>query len=432
MSRIRRVLIVIVTGLTVVACTSNVSPSASPTASAESSPTSDALVAARDDLDRLLHMLDAVHPNAWHGITRDAFVAELDQLKDGLGELTPDETLVAVMRLVGLISANGQDGHMFAVPADRSFGTAMPLRVYEFSDGLFITAAAPPHEDLAGKRITAVNGLPIQDVLAALDPLVPRDGPATVPGFRPIFFLRLDVLRGLGLVGNGPIVLTVADGAGEADVSLDPMSLADYAAWAGPGGMVALPVRDIRWLSRPSEILYVEYLADSRSLYVRYRQIQPFGPTLATEVQDRADDPDVDRVIIDLRENGGGDNHTYGALLSAVQSQAVDRPGRLFVLTDRLTFSAAANFATRMEQTTGAIFAGEPMGGGLNFWDDVTQVRLPNLAVPMTVGVSVRYWEMSTPDDPRLTIDPGMPIPYRSVDYFADRDPVLDAVLAPP
>ena len=34
------------------------------------------------------------------------------------------------------------------------------------------------------------------------------------------------------------------------------------------------------------------------------------------------------------------------------------------------------------------------------------------------------------PDDPRLTIEPDHGVPSVSADYFADRDPVLEAVLA--
>ena len=42
------------------------------------------------------------------------------------------------------------------------------------------------------------------------------------------------------------------------------------------------------------------------------------------------------------------------------------------VITDRVTFSAASNLATEIEQATDAVFVGEAMGGGLNFWDEVT------------------------------------------------------------
>lgn len=99
------------------------------------------------------------------------------------------------------------------------------------------------------------------------------------------------------------------------------------------------------------------------------------------------------------------------------------------VLTDRITSSAAANFATEVEHSTDATFVGEAMGGGLNFWDDVIFISLPHLALPMRVGVSARYWQKSDPDDPRLTIEPDIPLPVRAADYFAAVDPALDAAL---
>lgn len=129
-----------------------------------------------------------------------------------------------------------------------------------------------------------------------------------------------------------------------------------------------------------------------------------------------------------LRQNGGGDSHFYAPLLSVLKDPRIDLPGHLFVLTDRLTFSAAANFATDVEQSTSATFAGEPMGGGLNFWGDALWVELPQYLLPMGVGISTRYWQKSAPDDPRLTIEPDIAVPVLSGDYFGDLDPVLEAV----
>ena len=57
-------------------------------------------------------------------------------------------------------------------------------------------------------------------------------------------------------------------------------------------------------------------------------------------------------------------------------------------------------------------------------------VDLPNWPLPSRVGVSTRYWQFAGPDDPRLTITPDIAVPVRAADYFADRDPVLEAVLA--
>jgi hypothetical protein len=47
-----------------------------------------------------------------------------------------------------------------------------------------------------------------------------------------------------------------------------------------------------------------------------------------------------------------------------------------------------------------------------------------------TYNVAARYWERSTPDDPRITIEPDLEVTMSSADYLAGRDPVLDAVIA--
>jgi len=175
------------------------------------------------DLDQLLSALDSVHPNAWHSTSREDFVAALDSYEAALPDFTPDEAVVELMRVVSLLSRDGRDGHQFALPRPGSEGPALPLTVYEFDLGVTITAAASPHEGLVGGSITAIDGTPIDDVLAAIEPLVPRDGPATVPAFRPIFLPRTEVLRGLGIIGDGPVELTINHHGLEIVESVEPI-----------------------------------------------------------------------------------------------------------------------------------------------------------------------------------------------------------------
>lgn len=396
------------------------SPSTTPEPSASAGPT------AADDLALLLENLERSHPEPFHGVSREEFVAALTAYEASLPDLTPDEAVVGLMRVWAMLSREGRDGHQFAFPTQDHAGPVLPIRVYEFAEGLFVTDALPPNDAIVGARITAIQGTPIDEVLAAIEPLVPRDGPATVPSFRPILLLRTEVLRGLRLIGPGSatVSLELPDGSTSA-VDLEPVALGAYTEWAGTFGMHQLPQDErVRYLADTEA--FSATLLDDGTLYLRYRSIRPIGTQV---VRDLIEGGAVERIVVDVRQNPGGDNSTYLILRQLLEDFADANPGAITVLTDRVTFSAASNFATEIERRTDARFVGEAMGGGLNFWDDVRWLELPNLPVPMRAAISVRHWVFADPDDPRLTIEPDVPVEVTAADYFAGRDPALEAAL---
>jgi hypothetical protein len=383
---------------------------------------------AGSDLDSWLERLDTTHPEPFHAVTRADFVAALADLESRLADLTPAQAVVGVMRVAALLSRE-RDGHQFALPQPDAEWPLLPLRVYEFADGVFVTEARAPYEDMRGVRLVAIEGRPITEVLDELEPLVPRDGPATVPAFRPSFLLRTVVLRGLGIVpdeDDPAIELTVADDRGERTVVVEPITFDQHVSWAGEFGAWRLPARsDLRYLSTLEETMSYEYLPETRSLYVRYTEVAAAGQVVSA-LRERTGQADVGRIVLDVRQNPGGDNHHNAALVDLLVER---RSVPTVVLTDRVTFSAASNLVTDIEQATDAVFVGEAMGGGLNFWNDVDFVQLDALPVPMMIGVSTRYWQRAEPADPRLTIEPDVPVPVRASDFFAGRDPALEAAL---
>jgi len=421
--------------LLLASCSANAPPTSTPqddpvSAGATAATPSGSLDAAAADLALLLDRLETIHPEPFHGIPRDDFVSALEAHAAAMPRMTPEESVVGLMRVVALLSREGRDGHQFALPATGHEGPVLPLRIYEFAEGVFVTAARDDENAaLVGTRITAVGDTPIEEVLAAVEPLVPRDGPATVPAFRPVLMLRTEVLIGLGIIEPGAVALAYDGAEGDGTATLEPIPFDEYVEWAGGFGMLQLPADDeVRYLADPSPLM-VDRLEDGATLYVRYRSVVP--PDMGSARAELAAGG-VERLVLDLRQNPGGDNTTYAPLLSFVRDFAQEHPGSVSVLTDRVTFSAAANLATEIEQRTDARFVGEPMGGGLNFWDDVRFVRLDALPVPMQVGVSTRYWQKAEPDEERLTIQPDIEVPVTAADYFGHRDPAIDAATSAP
>jgi hypothetical protein len=376
----------------------------------------------------MLTSLETIHPEPFHGIARDEFVAHLEHIRAELDNWSPEQTMVELMRLWASLSQEGRDGHQLALPLQGHEGPMLPFRVFEFSEGLYVTDALDPN--LTGSRIVGLAGRPIEEILNLLEPLVPRDSPATVPLFRPIYFLRADVLQGLDLIENDTeVTLTISRPGSDAnptDVTIETVPFDRHETFGGVFGNIHLPSRaGFRYLIPLGTELSSEIL-ETGTLYAQLDEVQVPSQSSVELLASQLEDPAVEKVAFDLRHNPGGNNSTYSDLLELLQQ--IELP--LYVMIDRGTFSAASNLATEIEQSTDALFAGEEMGGGLNFWNDVSFVPLRNLPIPMRVAVSTRYWEKSYPDDPRLTITPDLPVSYTAADYFAGLDRALEVVLS--
>jgi len=141
------------------------------------------------------------------------------------------------------------------------------------------------------------------------------------------------------------------------------------------------------------------------------------------------DDKRIESLILDMRNNGGGNTFLYRALVHGlIGCKTLNRPGHLFVLVGRRTFSAAMNCTVDIERNTNAIFVGEPTGSSPNFVGESTMLTLP--CSRLRFSCSSLYWQRSMPMDHRVWIAPQLPA-APSIDAFAaNRDPGLEAIFA--
>jgi hypothetical protein len=394
-------------------------------------PSLDRVAGWRADIDGLLTARESTHPDPWHGMARADWVVAADAVKARIPEMTDDQALVELVRLAAMPGWTGRDGHTGIFLTPGSGVHPYPIRLWQFSDGLVITAARAPYEDLVGSRVTAIGGHPINDVIRLVEPLSPRDNPSTLLAFAPRYAGVSELLSGLGVIDNaGPATFSLVGRDGKArDVTVEPITVEEDVAW-NSGQPTRLPPTDAPWLRDQDKALWWSYLPESRTLFVQYNAVESGINGIADEILARAKEEGVTRIVVDLRHNSGGDNTTMGHFEDVLRDPAINQPGRLVVLMGRITFSAAANFVTDLEQSTFATFAGEPMGGSPNLYGDSREVDLPYGG--QSVYVASRYWQRSTADDRRVTIEPEIYATLSSADYFAGRDPVLQAVLDTP
>jgi hypothetical protein len=391
------------------------------------------------DLDLLLDRLRTIHPNPFLEEGETSFVARLEALRASADGLTDVGFTVGVMRLMGNRPRDGHSG-AWAMAQPGTTIRALPLWLWEFPDGPRIVAAQPPLDDLIGARVTHVGHATIDEARAAVAPLVPRDNDSTLRGNLPIYLTLPDVAVELGLRTPGEPALTVElpDGSIR-EIDVEPVPIETMRDWifevyGGDYPDALPPDEDGPLVRRDIANAFWSTPLDGGGLYVAYNAItrtNAAGETIGSlEGTIRAASADADaRLIVDLRNDGGGDNHTYGGMLGAVESFARDHPGRVALITGRGTFSAAGNFVTQLdigEQRDAIHLVGEPPGGGLDMYGDVDVVTLP--ASRVVVLISTEYHEIA-PGDDRLAVEPDIPIELTWADYAAGRDPVFDAAI---
>lgn len=349
----------------------------------------------------------AHHPDPFRSVTREEFEAAAELASAAAVAGSRDDAVRALMRLGALLG--DRNGHTGIHPLDphREPLHFFPLRLYEFDDGFHVVSAADPA--LVGMQLLEIGGLPIDALAAQAEPLVPRDNEWTVRARRPAYLVAAEI-------ESGPYTLREPSGD-RVEVELVPLPAAEYVAAVDADRRLPVPRRDER--------SWVESLGDGRIL-VAYNMTRGETDSLAAEIGELARAEPPRALVLDLRLNGGGDNTSYGPLLAELERRA--ETAQLFVLTSRITFSAAMQLVVDLEQRTNALFVGEPTGGSPNQFGDATAVELPEAG--LLAKVATVHWETAGSDDERLTRAPDLAVPLRSGDFFAGRDPVLDAALA--
>lgn len=397
----------------------------------------------REDLAYLARELPRRHADLFHSMRREQFDSALAALDRKLPGLARHQVIVELARLVALAG----DGHTAVMPTrDPKIGfRAYPVKLYFFKDGLFVRSAARAHADLVGARVVRIGRLTADEAYRAVRVLIGRDNEMSARYFAPFLLVMPEILHAIGAIDEPDVAPLLLEQAGARTIALlrpaGPAAMlpADTdASWAQDDGWVDLRGADgpgtPLWLrGDPLAPLRLEHDPATRTAYVQYnRAADATGETVADfarRLRAFVDTAAVDRLVLDLRLNRGGDGElNRPLLLSLVQAPKLQGPGRLFVVIGRSTLNAAQSLVHDLEQETDAVFVGEPTAGRPNAYGDAGRITLPRSGV--TVSVSSPYRQRAHPLDPRPWKAPDVAAELTSRDYRANVDPALREILA--
>ncbi len=372
------------------------------------------------------------------GAALDAGIqAAADDLAARVPDLTDAQVATGILRLLVPLG----DGHArIGVAAYPPLAPALPLEFWQYPEGLFAVAAGPAQRAALGAEVLAVDGRPVTEVLAGVEPITSRDNDAQLMKMAPAWLRRPAVLHALGLAGAPDAVtlrLRLPDGP-EAEIRAAAEPEPD---WPREGGLAPgwtrladLAPGPVPACERHRDLdFWFEYQRADGLVYAQLNRVRDHPaeslPAFAGRLFDFIEAHDVQRLVLDLRWNGGGNTFLTQPLLHRlIGCGKVSRPGALFVIIGRQTFSAAQNTATAIERHTDAIFVGEPSGSRPNFTGETVPFRLPWSG--LQVNVSDLFWQTSWPMDQRSWIAPDLYAPPTFAACRAGRDPAMEAIAA--
>lgn len=399
-----------------------------PTALIAQSPPADRIAAWREDLAIFAKQFpasqfefDKLYPRARFDEAMRALTSDIDNTTDA-------EIVLGLMRFV----ASAHVGHTYVrMPTSGPYAFhRLPIGLQWFSDGLLVTATTDPYREALGLRITRIGTMSPELLEAAVATYISyeRDSWLHLEGQR--YMLTVEVLRALGQVdADGTVALTVE----RPDRSALTLHLSSI-GWADrPNTTYVTTARNLPLSVAqrdPGRYYRYEILPDQKALYVRYTRcaddpLQIFS-AFAKELFAKVDENPraVDRVIVDLRANGGGNSRIIQPLVDGLRARkSLSAHGHLYALTGPATFSSGLLAAWALKNMK-AILVGEAPGENLNTYSEVREITLPHSQ--LVVQYATKFNRLGKDGQ---GLDPDIVVTRSIGDLLSGRDTVLEAAL---
>ncbi len=327
-------------------------------------------------------------------------------------------------------------GHTAIWFGDTEAGTEMdyrplPLRLYVFPEGIFITEGWNGFEDMADAEVLKFGHTAAAEVLRRVGSAKSNESPMEVLWTAPDLLVRPAFLKGLGILKRGDaadLTLKMPDGTivtKTIHVAAEPPP----DQWRRKLN-VPPHAKAPLWLENTKRNHWLRHLPEHDAVYAQVNNIDDdpdetmmqFGIKLRQALADSK----ARNLILDLRHNNGGNTFHYAELLRTTIAFSTREENRVYVLIGRSVYSAAGNLTADLERLARPIFVGEPTSGTGNQFGDESTFVLPYSKL---VGAhSGARWQLSHPWDERRSIVPQVPVQLTAKAYFAGQDPVLETV----
>ncbi len=385
------------------------------------------------DLDYLQEQVHGEYPFLFKKINQEAWDKQVADLRAEIPTLAEHEIKVGLSRIVSAF----EYGHTQIPFSTLAKDAVLPVNLYHFKDGIYIEGVHKNHSETLSAKVLAINGLPIEEALTKIRPVVPAENDQYFKGYGLRFLTVPAVLHAqgitktlqqevsLGLEKNGKRFTHKFSAIPLADMSRDYLHTLPNENWlsARNAGKTPLYLKHLN-----DNYFYFELLEGTKTLYGRQSSVFDHPEETLRDFYTRLfsfiDAQGVEKLIYDVRLNGGGNNYNNIHFIKGIMARPkLNKEGNFFYIIGRNTFSACQNLTNDVETYTEAILVGEPTSENKNFYGDAKLVQLPNSGIKTYLSFAwwqdKPQWENADATTPNFYAEPTFE------EYRTNQDPVL-------
>ena len=258
--------------------------------------------ARQEDLDTLYAALQEHHPDLYANTPQEAFEAKKAEIEGRLAEESDVDFALDLQSLVALIG----DSHTTTNIGSVLNSTGLYPFGAEWYDGSWVlTGAEEEDAALLGQTVTALNGVPMDEICTRFGTLVSADNPVKLRRQTEQLLYSEACLDYLGIAESGePLEVTTSGGS----FTVEALPMEDF-------GDAALSSLSQQRESTPATAYrkgtyYFAQSLDDTTYYIQFNQCMedPKQPMdgFAAQVEAELEAGDYRQVLLDLRNNGGG------------------------------------------------------------------------------------------------------------------------------
>ena len=392
----------------------------------------------QEDLRYLQKHVHAEYPFLFKKVTAEKFDAEADKLYNAIPTMKEHEIRVGFSRMVSLFGY----GHTQIPFSSVAKNGILPINLYHFNDGIYIEGVHKDHKAALGAKVLKIGDTPIDKALALVKPVVPVENDFYYKAYGIRFLGTPEVLHAQGVISEltDSVRFTLEKNGKTFEYAFPTIAYKDKPKhfnftlptdnWITARQTDKTPL----YLKHHADLwYYFDYMEDSKTLYVKQSSVFNHEKESLADFYKRLfefiDANPIDKLIYDVRLNGGGNNYNNLALIKGLMARPkVNTRGKFFYIIGRDTFSACQNLTNEITRYTEAILVGEPTAENVNFYGDTRPVKLKNSE--LTAYLSYAWWQDRAAWENSDSSLPNIAADMSFSQYVNNEDPALESIMS--